>query len=126
MVGRSVVPLTALGVVAGALVSRDLGAGSQAIPLVQGAILILERCVHVGLLDVIQELGEGRVLRDPAEHRRLGPGTGKLPVRSVVIVHRYPDLLLVVRAVNAARRLARRLNRRQQHCEQDADDGNHH
>ena len=113
MVVRGVVPLPSLGVVAGALVNRDLLLGWLAIHVVQGAILILERIVHVGLLDEIQELGEGRVLRDSANGPRLGPGTGKRLVGRLEVVHRQPDLLEVVCTLQSACRFPGRLDRRQ-------------
>ena len=43
-----------------------------------------------------------------------------------VVVHRQRQLPQIVLALAPPRRLARRLNRRQQQRHQDADDGDHH
>ena len=45
-----------------------------------------------------------------------------MPIALVVLVQRQTDLLQVVAALHPPRRFAHRLHRRQQQCDQDADD----
>ena len=50
---------------------------------------------------------------------------GKTHVRTHVGVHRQTDLLEIVRALRPPSRFTRGLNGRQQHADENGDDGNH-
>ena len=61
-------------------------------------------------------LGQTMVVGEP--HRQRSE-------RVMVVVHPKADLLEMVAALRPARGLARGLDRRQQQCDQDADNGDH-
>ena len=79
---------------------------------------------HVGGRALFQERqqsrmhGETRVL--------LRPVTGDGAVGGRIVLQRQTELLQVIATARAARRFARRLNRRKQHRNEDADNGNHY
>ena len=67
-----------------------------------------------------------RMHRPGVARRGIDPGGWEPAVRPFVVVQRQADLLEVVRALDARRRLADLLHGRQQEADQDGDDGNHH
>ena len=83
----------------------------------------VEGVEQVGLLHVGQGLAQRREVRPVGQPEEGHLGGRQGIARLVVVVHRQPDLLEVVDALCAARRLPRRLHGGEQQRDQDRDDG---